>query len=171
VRKVVIAIVIVFFCSTAVLASDPQREPEGFRDLKWGDRIEGREGLALAENSSDGISAYYRRNSDKLLIGKAELEDIIYCCADGRFIGVLIHSSGKNNAESLRGTLNSAFGEPDFDDVSQVLWAFPNAKVFYTRSGDRITIMYVAHKKEADIKREVSERAKNAANDEGVKDL
>jgi len=85
-----------------------QNEPTGFRGMEWGAPIEAQEGLILVDRAAD--RAMYRRTSDELRIGEAELQRIQYMFYKGRFAAVIIRTSGATNKAALILAFKTQFG-------------------------------------------------------------
>ncbi|GAI89479.1 unnamed protein product, partial [marine sediment metagenome] len=89
-----------------------QNEPDGFRELKWGDPpgedlIDGRK----HKDNADWV--WYNRSEEFLQIGKATLWNISYGFYKGKFFYVSIPTAGKlgsNPYEHLKDVLILKFG-------------------------------------------------------------
>jgi hypothetical protein len=87
----------------------PLDEKNGFRDLKFGDRLPD---SGFVEHERRGRSATYGRPSDTLRIGGAGLASIEYHFYDGAFAAVTLHAAGPADLEALREALTAAYGDP-----------------------------------------------------------
>ncbi len=151
-RKVLVAAVLVLALSVGAFAF--QNEPEGFRDLKWGDpptedmRQRSGPGLSLSSDSR----VYRRSQGDNLQIGGAQLESIEYRFYKGQFLGVFI-ATKIDNAESLKDVLELKFGlGKKYDDFVSVL---NNNITKYRWIGDKATINLVTDRKYEDAELEI----------------
>ena len=89
-----------------------QNEPEGFRDLKWGDELLSIQGMKkIGVDPSYGGMDKYIRKSDKLRIGEAKLDSIIYCFWKGKLCDVTISVKGFINWIGLKESAFERFGE------------------------------------------------------------
>ena len=80
----------------------------GFRDLKWGDDIKGITGMVLIDE--DGDDKLYKRPTDDLFIGEAQLHNIEYLFYKDRFWAVVIKIIGYSNFEALKNATDATFG-------------------------------------------------------------
>jgi len=80
----------------------------GFRDVLWGSAPTA--DMTLVETGKDGTT-YYRRPSDSMTVGAAQLEAIAYFYWRDQFLGVMLMSEGYANARALLATLQEAYGE------------------------------------------------------------
>lgn len=90
-------------------SSSNSSEVNGFRDLKWGDKIEDIKGLQLVKTDKD--TKAYIRQGDDLKIGDADLKGIIYHFWNGKFCSVMIEFEGFSNFEAIRKASFIKFGE------------------------------------------------------------
>ena len=81
----------------------------GFRGLKWATNITDTPGMVLVKESGD--SKFYRREGDKLAIGEAKLDHIIYGFYKGRFYYLLIQAEGFLNWNTLRDAVFATYGK------------------------------------------------------------
>lgn len=92
-----------------------QNEPDGFRELKWGDSPA--EDMFFV-NAIDDVRGYFRRD-EKLNMGDAKLSMIAYQFYDKpeRFIGVLMFFDKEENYSILEDILQVRFGEETESDM------------------------------------------------------
>ena len=86
-----------------------QNEPDGFRGIKWGTKIETLTGMRKVEEAGSDIIRYTRSN-DKFQIGSAKLKEISYLFWQGKFLIVSITTDGYFNWESLKEAVFAKFG-------------------------------------------------------------
>jgi hypothetical protein len=86
-------------------------EPDGFRGIKWGTKITRLSGMELVR--SEGAEKYYVRPEEKLKVGEAVVEDIIYGFYKDEFFKVTIYLKGLMNYLDLKQTFYSVYGEPE----------------------------------------------------------
>lgn len=89
------------------------REPEGFRDIKWGADISGivdmKPGSELSEYAGD--EAYYVRENEDLSMDGVALKTIIYKFTGGRFSEAIAVLEGEGEeALKVKGTLFEIYG-------------------------------------------------------------
>lgn len=84
----------------------------GFRDLRWGEKISSVEGLKKInkEPGLDGVIEYFRPD-DELKIGKAELKSIVYSFWHDKLYTVTIWTQGHFNYFALRKEVFKQFGK------------------------------------------------------------
>lgn len=149
--------------------ADPAKEPTNFRGIKWGAAINSIPGMEELPGGEKNVKAYIRIN-DKMSIGDARLEHVIYFFTNGKFDGVAIKATGKENASAILATLESAYGEDSFYNVAKGThnWYFPTLTVTYkyNKYSEKVELDYFSLKEEK--KREAKDR-ENAA--EAQKDL
>jgi len=88
--------------------------PTEFRGIKWGtafDSVKSEMTLAESSNNECGCNFYTRKN-DKLTIGAAKLETIVYAFYQDRFASVLMYCKGFINKGALLDALTAKFGDP-----------------------------------------------------------
>ena len=81
----------------------------GFRELRFGSTINGNKSFVY--DGAFGPQKNYIRKTDKLLVGEAKIDDIVYRTFQGKFIGVEIHTT-VNNANDLLTALAELYGQP-----------------------------------------------------------
>lgn len=86
-----------------------QNEPDSFRGIKWGNNISESPDMGIVEDGGD--SKYYIKKNDKMKIGDAELERVVYGFYKGRFYFVLIEFKGLVNYLSIKETFQQLYGE------------------------------------------------------------
>lgn len=85
-----------------------KNEPEGFRGIKWGTNIAELPDMRLLEDA--GNSKYYIRKNDKMKIGDADLERVVYGFYEERFFAVLIDFNELSNFLKIKETLFQQYG-------------------------------------------------------------
>ncbi len=91
-----------------------QNEPDGFRGIKWGTKIETLKDMTKKLQQGDRI--LYTRNNDKLQIGNAELDDVVYVFWKDKFISVMITTKGFSNWIALKDEAFKQFGKGSQDN-------------------------------------------------------
>lgn len=88
-------------------------EPQGFRGIKWGDTFDahGVE-MSLQESSDEELGVkYFNRKNDKLQIGEAKFDGIVYRYKNDKFTGVIgIVTQGSLNRINMKAALQTQFG-------------------------------------------------------------
>jgi hypothetical protein len=110
-KKSIGSLIIFLLLSVSVYAeTDPSRW-DGFRGLKWATNIKDMNdpNMILIEDNNE--TKIYRRLSDKLSIGNAKLEVIVYVYYKDRFSGVLITAKGYTNFTGLKDAVFAYYGE------------------------------------------------------------
>lgn len=109
----------------------PGTQPKGFRDLKWGQRIDVMETMRESRKDRGGLVTVYERSSDKLLIGSVPLEAIEYHAFEGRLCGVLLWFKSESGFERLREILFVRFGEVIRGNIVEgaFAWMGPHVRV------------------------------------------
>jgi len=86
-----------------------RNEPDGFRGIKWGTEITQLPDLVIDKGAGD--LKWYRRKSDKLEIGDANVDYIVYGFYKNEFLSVLIGYKGFRNFTELKSILFHQYGE------------------------------------------------------------
>lgn len=86
-----------------------RNEPDGFRGIKWGTEIAQVPDMVLDKGAGD--LKWYRRKSDKLKIGDADVDYIVYGFYKNEFLSVLIGYKGFRNFTELKAILFHQYGE------------------------------------------------------------
>lgn len=99
-----------------------QNEPDNFRGIKWGTNIKSLYGMKLCEKST---VTWYKKEYDKLKIGDAQLENVLYGFYNEQFFTVMIIFSGYTNYNMIRNTLFNQYGNAfrENQNVENDLWS------------------------------------------------
>ena len=118
--------------SETILPSTPQKEIQdsrksyGFRDLPWGTELVALTDFVKLETDS-GIRDVkeYKRKNDKLTLGRANLQSIVYAFWRDQFFTVTIWAEGEENYHALRDYSINQFGNNYHDDKTsqKYLWS------------------------------------------------
>jgi len=104
-----------------------QNEPDGFRDLKWGDPPTGDMRYQLSIQG-DKI---YNRADDKMQLGNVKLTTINYFFYQGRFYVVDLWFDGKENYDLVKTLCRGMFGETTSEEgLYKFTWGGEKACVF-----------------------------------------
>lgn len=104
-RIAVVAILVVVLLSLGT-AFAFENEPEGFRELKWGDPPT--EDMELVKRFEDPDVCWYRRPNDELEIERARIEQIAYGFYENRLWRV--HITAEHDFVFLTGVVKEKFG-------------------------------------------------------------
>jgi len=88
-----------------------QNEPDGFRGIKWGTKIETLSDMISPIEQENFVT--YTRANDKMKMGNATLQTINYVFWKGQFSGVVIICEGSSNWYILRAEVFTKFGRRD----------------------------------------------------------
>lgn len=83
-----------------------QNEPDGFRDFKWGDEPS----AELTGKIPDRDMSFYKRQSDRMEIGGARLESILYAFYKDRLYAVVLTPATQSDGAALLLALEAQFG-------------------------------------------------------------
>ena len=125
-------------------------EPDGFREIKWGQHVStvfGMKKFKTSQPDSYGKDFYIRKN-ENLSIGKAKLESIVYFFPSGRFCSVFIMAKGNNNWKILRDKLIKEFGNKGALTEDACFWFGYKCSVHlkYKMSSDSIVLEITHHR-------------------------
>lgn len=132
-------LLILVFCSVAV--ADIKDSPDGFREIKWGDKPSALGASTLVEETR-GLQVYVKHN-ENLKMGEANLTAIAYMFMEKKFIGTAITSKGSDNSRALKTALLLRHGE-DFVEIPRVVvWGDMNATIAYQYLPEHNTTLVV----------------------------
>jgi hypothetical protein len=101
----------------------------GFRDLKFGDPPT--QNMTVFEEGGD--TKFYRRSSDDLTIGNANIKEISYGFYKGRLYSVLLQTGGLINSRALLAVLREAYGPGSRPNqfMDRYLWDGSKVLLYY----------------------------------------
>jgi hypothetical protein len=97
---------LVILACTPVIAF--QNEPDGFRNIKWGTNISELSGMSVVETHPD--LKFYSKDGDKMAIGNASLDEIVYGFYKDQFSNVLIYFHSLSAFLALKDALFEQYG-------------------------------------------------------------
>jgi hypothetical protein len=105
-------------------------EPTEFRGINWGAPIEEHQ-KELVQLSSRGDLAFYRRPTDQMSWGGAEIQKISYRYFKGRFSGSTLQLFGSSHKKAITAKMFELYGTPEQPNkrVPQYFWTGEKAKV------------------------------------------
>ena len=105
-------------------------EPTEFRGINWGTPIEDHQ-KELVPLSTRGDVAFYRRPTDQMSWGGAEIQKISYRYFKGRFSGSTLQLFGASHKKAITAKMFELFGTPEQPNkrVPQYFWTGEKAKV------------------------------------------
>jgi hypothetical protein len=105
-------------------------EPTEFRGINWGAPIEEHQ-KELVPLSSRGDVAFYRRPTDQMSWGGAEIQKISYRYFKGRFSGSTLQLFGASHKKAITAKMFELYGPPEQPNkrVPQYFWTGEKAKV------------------------------------------
>jgi len=155
-------IILIFPCSSFGF----QNEPESFRGIKWGTNINELSDMVCVQKN--GLK-YYKKKNDKMKIGDAEIEDIVYSFYKKRFSGVIITFRDLSNFDSLQSTLFQVYGKGQRPNqfMEEYAWLGTNIWIFfkYNEISKKGSINYYYYPLWNEYKKEQKEAAKKGADD------
>lgn len=160
-RYIIIAVLLL---AAPVLAF--QNEPDGFRDIKWGDALPDGMSKLGTEASFGGVDLYIRKE-DKLVIGGANLDTIAYYFWQGQYIGASIITMGPGNWTALLDALEVKFGKGAQENphIEKYIWPGVHTNIFanyreYSKEG---TVEFVSVYKFKEMQAYAEQKAKEGA--------
>ena len=127
-RVCIIAVALLWLVTVPVSAPAFSNEPDGFRGIKWGTKIGQAQGMVLVEDK--GNEKYYARPDDKMKIGDARVDKIVYGFYRDEFFTVTIGFSTLMHFMSLKETLTNLYSE----------WAQQKEKDKYYWAGTKVYV-------------------------------
>jgi hypothetical protein len=98
----------IFCCHGSAIAF--KNEPEDFRGIKWQTNIDELANLTMI--AEDGSLKFFEKKNDKLKIGNASLDNIIYGFYKKKFYNVIIYYSLLNNFSMIKDVFVQTYGDP-----------------------------------------------------------
>lgn len=142
-RTVAVLVLAALAAAAGAVRAD-EAEPQGFRGLDWGVDAASVEGLTLIES---GDSDFYVREGERLLVGQAELTDIIYGFFEGRFYTVVVEYEGFANFTMILYALEAKYGQATNSDAENFrhYWFFETVDLYieYSQEEGAGTVFYV----------------------------
>ena len=123
----------------------------GFRDLRWGTELVSLTDFVKLETDS-GIKDVkeYKRKNDKLTLGQADLQSIVYAFWRDQFFTVTIWAEGEKNYLALRDYSINEFGKNYHDDKTgtKYLWSNTLSDVMLKfDENDQIGVLWMRSRK------------------------
>ncbi len=146
-----------------------QNEPDGFRGIKWGVRIETLKDMTKLYTKGD--TTIYMRKNDKLQMGDTELQDISYMFWQDKFYSVYIQTKGYLDWSALKKVLFLKFGKGSQDNkyIEYYRWGLFSGKaaidIKYNHISKQGTLMMRGNK----IMNEMRQSKKQKAREEAKK--
>jgi hypothetical protein len=109
------------FLSTPAISF--QNEPKGFRDIEWGSNISGLADMSMFFSQRD--IKLCSRKADKMAIGDAALDKIVYVFYKDQLTGIIISFHSLSTFHALKATLFEQYGEGEQSDPlkEKYFWA------------------------------------------------
>ncbi len=116
-KKFLLVLVAVLLVSTVAYAeynplSFKNKEPNGFRCLKWGTELSAIGGMRVIGEEKEKMLKLCIREGDRLRFGSAKLKEILYIFWNDKLWAVYMSTSGYQNAQRLKKAAYKAFGKP-----------------------------------------------------------
>lgn len=107
-----------------------QNEPEGFRDLKWGDPP--LQDMIIFTGKKGDIRKLYELPNDKMYLGDVELYMILYGFYDQleRFMDIGLFFKGEENFNLLKTICRGKFGKETDEGFYSLTWMSPKTMVY-----------------------------------------
>ncbi|HOL68047.1 MAG TPA: CsgG/HfaB family protein, partial [bacterium] len=102
------------------VATGYKNEPDGFRGIKWGTAFSSLTGMKPVKD--EGNIKQCQKENESLLIGKAQLERIIYSFYKEQLESVTAETRGKENFEKLKVATQERFGPGNQKSENEWRW-------------------------------------------------
>ena len=137
-RKIVLALAIYLLAVLTAWAgeeylADPEAEPSGFRELKWGQSIASIPGMVELYRDDEAKEVSCSRKDDDLTFGGAKLAMIEYIFYDDGLARVAVVAKGQENEDALLREARRLFGRETVQNGDDSLWRFTNVAVMFSR--------------------------------------
>jgi hypothetical protein len=127
VRRLAIAAALLLACAATAAADgvDLLDRQDGFRDARFGARVETFQGLEPLGRGSAAPTRFYVRPGDDLHFGAASLDGVSYGFFEGELYFVALFSSGRRNNDAVLAALEQSYGPGRAlaGDVREYVWA------------------------------------------------
>lgn len=166
-QKNAFIVILAIFLFAGYAAYAFQNEPDGFRGIKWGTNISELSKMKLIDD--DGNAKCYARKNDKMRIGDANLDAIMYGFYKNRFsaVGVMYHSS--SNFSAIKETLLQQYGEARHPNgfMEEYFWYGSRVNVFlkFNQIQGAGQLWYLYKPLQEEKERDEKEKAKEGARD------
>lgn len=137
VSQIFVMVFIFYFAGNSASAAGMKNEPKDFREIAWKTNINGLNGFKLSSSASDPnlkLKNFYKKDNDRLIIGGAKLQSILYMFYGKKFCGVQIEFNLINSANKLMELYVNLYGNPNNEAtdnfmVRRYVWKGKEVKV------------------------------------------
>ena len=123
-KRVILAVILIFLISGVGFAF--QNEPDGFRELKWGDPPA--EDMVYWHEYKGTMT--YKRPTDKMGIGSAKFYSLGYSFYGQQFYQIMALFENEDNYNVLKTICEERFGEPTAEKYYDLCWWGEKATIF-----------------------------------------
>jgi len=151
-----------------------EKEPKGFRGIKWGTDIRVLPDMVFDSKSSGASIIYYTKKNEKLKIGVMDVHEITYGFYKGKFCSVIVDFKTPLHYHMFN-ILDTAYGEHKRDDLFggiSYLWESERVEIrqFFLENSEVEFVMY-SYKPIHNQMHKDTNRIEKKLWDEGAKDL
>jgi hypothetical protein len=168
-KRIISFLLILFIGTFSITLFAFQNEPDGFRGIKWGTKIENLNDMKFLGKALNKDRTLYTTDNDKLQIGGAKLKRIIYFFWKGKFSGVFIRAKGIENWEALKQAVFAKFGESWQENQPYIWLGTPpegtNMLLSYNEDSENISFTMYSVRLEKEQHEAEKQKAKEGTND------
>lgn len=157
--KVSLVLTVALFVILSASVFAYENEPDDFRGIKWGTRIEELPDMELALDG--GKLKAYTRKRDKMMLEEAEVNSVHYIFYKEQFYCVHIDFEGFSNFNKIRDVFFSIYGKPEGRQVHYRHFSWAGEKASITLDYDVLTERGELGYKYVPIDLQVAEDEKN----------
>ena len=118
-------------------ASALQNEPNNCRGIEWGAKYNELEGFTKV--TTESRFDYYMKKDEKMTIGDAPLEKVVYVFYHKKFCGAVLNFKSSPNFQIVKTTLFDWYGEGDQSKINEDRYKWSGADVTITLEYDDAT--------------------------------
>jgi hypothetical protein len=126
-----------------------QNEPDGFREIKWGTRIDDLGNMKLQHEYDDGVAIYTRKGERLSVrkvgsIGIVRLREVKYFFYNDKFYKAIVEYDD-SKASEIRKVLDSKYGNPSRRDTGQRSFVYSDNSYW---NGNEVDIDFIHQTKD-----------------------
>ncbi len=131
--KYIVSIAVVYFLSLNLTFAFT-KEPDGFRDLKWGTDISSLKGMVKVNPDS------YRKENENLFYYNTKVNDILYFFSQGKLkqVTLRIQNLNSDNEKLIEEALTKDYGNPEgpfcYDNECSFDWRGDKTQIIFSYS-------------------------------------
>lgn len=154
-------LILFLLCLFVLSAQAYKNEPDGFRGYAWGDDLK-QHAHELTLVDDGGRARLYKRVGDRLQIGGADLEEVLYAFGQDNLLeSVMVQTKGYDNQSALIDAFKAQFGRPKKPNryIERYLWSGSTATIMISCRSVRESCVMIMQSEKMKQARELKEAA------------